>query len=188
MIGPAANLRGFAADVFRGVARGAPSRAASRAFGLALLVAMGLVARANAQVCGPTDGIAIAKTADLNFGSLVAGPSAGTVVIDPATGVRTSSGGVFLAGATANPAGFSVLICAPAGPKRFTVVLPAAAVLTRSGGGTMTADTFTQNPANPIPGSQTTPTPFTVGATLHVGANQLTGDYTGVFTVMVVRQ
>ncbi len=157
----------------------------------AIVAAALLVAAAvRGQTCGGTSSIAIVKTADLNFGTLGATATAGTAVINPATGARTVTGGVVaLAGAFA-PAGFNVLLCGAAGPKRFSVVLPSSAVtLTGSAGGTMTVDTFTQNPAGSIPsGTNPPPTPFTVGATLHIGANQTQGTYTGVFSVTVVRQ
>lgn len=157
-----------------------------------LLAAAGvflLAAACAGQTCtGPPPSIAIAKTADLNFGSLGATASAGTAVIDPATGGRTVTGGVVGLSGSFNAAGFSVLLCGLAGPKRFTVVLPSSAVtLNGSGGGTMTVDTFTQNPANPISGNTIATTPFTVGATLHVGASQTPGTYTGVFSVTVTR-
>jgi uncharacterized protein DUF4402 len=142
-----------------------------------------------AQTCGGSSSIAIARTADLNFGSLIATASAGTAVIDPATGGRTVTGGVVAAGGAFAPAGFDVLLCGSGGIKRFDVVLPSSAItLTGSGGGTMTVDTFTQNPANHINGSTTVPTPFTVGATLHIAASQTQGTYSGVFSVTVARQ
>ena len=143
-----------------------------------------------AQTCGGAAQIAIAKTADLNFGSLGTTASAGTAVIDPASGARTVTGGVIDLGGVFAPAGFNVLLCGAAGPKRFSVILPSSAVtLTGSSGGTMTADTFTQNPAGSIPSdTNPPPTPFTVGATLHVGANQTQGTYSGTFSVTVARQ
>lgn len=142
-----------------------------------------------AQTCGASS-IAIAKSADLRFGSLVASGSAGTAVINASTGARTVTGGVFAAGATFGAAGFNVLLCGAGGAKRFVVTLPSSAVtLTGSGGGTMTVDTFTQNPTGTIASSTNPPpTPFTVGATLRVGANQTQGTYTGTFSVTVTRQ
>ena len=141
-----------------------------------------------AQTCGASS-IAIAKSSDLNFGSLITSGSAGTAVINASTGARTVTGGVVAAGGTFGAAGFDVLLCGSAGPKRFTVTLPSSAVtLTGSSGGTMTVDTFTQNPTGNISSDTSLPpTPFTVGATLHVGANQTGGTYTGTFSVTVTR-
>ena len=161
-----------------------------RVLGMAIAVGtLVLPGVCSAQTCGASS-IAMAKSADLNFGSLVATGSAGTAVIDASTGARTVTGGVFAAGGTFGAAGFNVLLCTPAGPKRFVVTLPSSAVtLTGSGGGTMTADTFTQNPTGTIASSTNPPpTPFTLGATLHVGANQTQGTYTGTFSVTVTRQ
>src|SRR5262245_25843286 len=49
-----------------------------------------------AQTCNASNNptLAIAKTADLDFGTLGTSASAGTAVIDPATGARTVTGGV----------------------------------------------------------------------------------------------
>ena len=144
-----------------------------------------------AQTCGALSSIAIAKTADLDFGSLIATGSAGTAVINPTSGARTVTGGVFQVGGAFGPAGFNVLLCGAAGPKRFDILLPSAPIaLTGSSGGIMTADTFTTNSGpNNVSGSTTPPpTPFSVGATLHVGANQRGGTYSGTFTVTVIRQ
>jgi hypothetical protein len=161
---------------------------------MACVVAAGALALGgicSAQTCGGTPTIAIAKTSDLNFGSLIATGSAGTAVINATTGARTVTGGVVAAGGTFFPAGFNVILCGAAGPKRFDILLPSAAItLNGSGGGTMTVDTFTSNPTGPhVPGdTNPPPTPVAVGATLHVGANQTGGTYTGTFNVTVVRQ
>jgi Domain of unknown function (DUF4402) len=153
---------------------------------------LGLSGLCAAQTCsGPPPSIAIAKTADLNFGSLTVSGSTGTAVVDPSTGNRTVTGGVSQIGASGfNAAGFSVLLCGAGGPKRFDIVLPSGSItLNGSSGGTMTVDTFTSSPSGSgIGASTSTPTPFTVGATLHVGGNQTSGDYSGVFSVTVVRQ
>jgi hypothetical protein len=161
--------------------------------GIAIAAGMlGLSGLCAAQTCsGPPPSIAIAKTADLNFGSLAVTASAGTAVINPTTGNRTVTGGVSQIGASGfNAAGFSVLMCGSGGPKRFDIVLPSGSItLNGSSGGTMTVDTFTSNPSGTgISASTSTPTPFDVGATLHVGGNQTGGDYSGVFSVTVVRQ
>ncbi len=156
-----------------------------------VLVLVGFSASAGAQTCvGSNPSLAIAKTADLNFGTLGTSSTPGTAVLDPATGARTVTGGVLDLGGSFNPAGFAVLLCGAGGPKRFNVLLPSSpVVLTGSAGGTMTVDTFTQNPTGRISSDTSPPpTPFTVGGTLHVGANQAQGDYTGVFNVTVARQ
>ncbi len=156
-----------------------------------MLALLSLPAMGAAQTCvGSNPSLAIAKTADLNFGTLGTTAAPGTVVLNPATGARIITGGVIDLGGAFNASSFAVLLCGPAGPKRFSVLLPSSAVvLNGSAGGTMTVDTFTQSPTGSISSdTNPPPTPFSVGAKLHVGANQAQGDYTGVFTVTVVRQ
>ena len=167
------------------------SRAAAR-----LLLAAGLFVAASslarAQTCNALNdpSIAINKTADLNFGELGSTPSAGTAVIDPATGNRTVTGGVIGTGAIFGPATFDVLLCGQAGPKRFDVLLPAGAVtLNGPSGATMTVDTFTASPGTAgISGSTSSNTTISIGGTLRVAANQAPGSYSGTFSVTVVRQ
>ncbi len=65
----------------------------------------------------------------------------------------------------------------------YSITLPSSAILT-SGGDTMTVDTYTDDAgATPtlVGGSDT----FNVGATLHVGATQAAGTYSGTFSVTV---
>lgn len=147
---------------------------------------------ARAQICNASNdpSIAIGRTADLQFGDLGTTASAGTAVIDAATGGRTVTGGVVAVGAIFSAASFDVLLCGPAGPKRFDVVLPAGAVtLAGPGGATMTVDTFTSSPGpSSVSGSTQNPTSIAIGGTLRVGANQASGAYTGTFTLIVARQ
>lgn len=127
--------------------------------------------------------ISIAKNSDLNFGDVVPGGTAGTVVVDPAA-VRTSSGGVSLgSGAAVTAATFTVNGQPSAA---YTInVNPASINVSNGGGGAMTVDTFTSNPASPgtlsAGGAQT----LAIGGTLNVGASQATGTYSGTFNVTV---
>ena len=167
-------------------------KADSRAVLLLAAASLAFAAAATGQVCNATNdpSVAIARTADLQFGELGSTPSAGTAVIAAATGSRTVTGGVIGTGALYNAGAFAVLLCGPAGPKRFDLVLPAGAItLSGPAGATMTVDTFTSDsgPSN-IVGDTSSPTTVNVGGTLHVGANQPPGDYTGTFTVIVARQ
>ena len=82
-----------------------------------------------------------------------------------------------------------VLLCGDARLLRFDVVLPPSASLTGSAGEAMTVDAFTSSLSGTgIGGSTVTPTVLNLGATLHVGANQEVGTYSGTFTVTVVRE
>lgn len=126
--------------------------------------------------------IAISKTADLNFGDVVAGSTAGTVVLSTA-GARSVTGGTTL-GNTAGAAAASFSVTGDPSAT-YAITLPSSAVTLTSGANTMTAGTFTSNPSGTgtlsAGGSQT----VAVGGTLSVGATQATGTYTGTFNVTV---
>jgi hypothetical protein len=152
------------------------TRSALLLFGAALALASGV---ASAQ-------ISITRNADLRFGSLTVGGAAGTVVITPA-GARSTTGSVAGIGAAFGAASFTVSV--PSGNPHYTFTLPTSATLTDSGSATMTVDTFTSNPAccaSQVAGSSRTEV-LTVGATLHVGANQAAGSYSGTFFVTVIQ-
>jgi Domain of unknown function (DUF4402) len=135
--------------------------------------------------------LSLIKDDDLEFGTMLSGPTAGTVVVPP-SGARTKTGGVILVGAGFNAARF-------AGYGRFNQnvgISINANVLTLNrvgGGATMRVDTWVigSTPTAPI---TTAPRTFRIassngifnfplGATLRVGANQRSGTYTGTFTI-----
>lgn len=131
--------------------------------------------------------IAIAKSADMNFGNVAVGSSSGTVVLSPAAG-RTVTGGVTLPATSGTVAAASFNVTGQ-GTYTYAITLPSSAVtLTRNTGAeTMTATTFTSTPSGTgalTAGAQT----LTVGATLNVGASQVAGTYVSgtAFTVSVV--
>lgn len=137
---------------------------------------------ASATVITP---ISISKIADMNFGNLaVQTATGGTVILAPA-GTRTSTSGVtlpFTVG-TVTAAAFTV---AGSGVSTYSITLPNSVTLTHSGGvQTMSAGTFTSNPA--VTGTLSSGTEnISVGATLTVAAAQLAGVYTsGNFNVTV---
>ena len=130
---------------------------------------------------------------DLEFGTLLAGTTPGTVVVDP-SGARTKTGGVTLVGGLVQPSRF-------AGLGRFNqnvqVSLAANSItLTRvSGTQTMVVDTFVIG-STPTAVLSTNPRVFRIsaasglfsfplGATLRVGANQTPGNYVGTFSVIL---
>jgi hypothetical protein len=156
-----------------------------------VLLWAGLSAVGRAQNCGngPTIAIAADAAAPLDFGSVIAGASLGTVVISPA-GARSSTGGVFLTGATFGAAGLDVQLCGQIGVQKFTVTVQAPSVTISNGsGGTMTVDTFKGNPTlgTSVAGSTQSGVRIWIGATLRVAANQAPGLYAGTFTVIVNR-
>jgi hypothetical protein len=142
-------------------------------------------------------GLALQKAQDLKLGEFRPGDSFGTVEIDvpqvngSLTSLRTATGGVTLALSDFSAAEFAV--SGPSGRTvPFTVNLPPAITLVRVGGGeTMTVDRFHSNvnpacapgaAAGSCPGS---PYTLLVGATVHVPANQIAGQYVGSFTITV---
>ena len=135
--------------------------------------------------------LSLIKDDDLEFGTMLAGSTAGTVVVPP-SGARTSTGGVILVGTGFQPARF-----AGYGRQNQNVRVSINAnvlTLNRVGGGaTMRVDTWVigSTPTAPI---TTAPRTFRIasangifnfplGATLRVGANQRSGTYTGTFTL-----
>ncbi len=140
----------------------------------------------------------LAKTGDLHFGSITPTAALGTVTVTPA-GVRTSTGGVILAGGTPTAASFS-----GQGTRNQQIRVTfdiLGTTLNRTGGGaTMTANNFVAlgllaNGLAPL-GSPGTGQrfriaatngafTFTVGGRLNVAANQAPGAYAGNFTVTV---
>ncbi len=121
--------------------------------------------------------ISISAAGDLDFGTMVpTGNPGGTVTVTPA-GARSSTD-VDLLGGTPAAASFDVT---GEGNANYSITLPSSTTLT-SGGNTMTVDTFTDDAgANPrLTGGSDT---FNVGATLHVGATQASGTYSGTFSV-----
>jgi hypothetical protein len=137
------------------------------------------------------ENLTLVRTEQLDFGGIIAGTTAGTVVVSP-LGVRTATGGAVLAGGAPQAAAF-------AGRGRrnqlMTITFGAPSITITRGGGTqtMTVDSFTIN--NPPSATLAVAGPryrisatngffeFPVGATLRVGANQTPGLYTGTFSM-----
>jgi spore coat protein U-like protein len=140
----------------------------------------------------------LSKTGDLHFGSITPSGTAGTVTVSPA-GVRTSNGGVILAGGSPTAASFS-----GQGSRnqqiRITFDILGATLNRTIGGASMTANNFIAqgllaNGLAPLGSSGTGQRfriaatsgafSFTVGARLNVSANQAPGAYVGTFDVTV---
>lgn len=130
-------------------------------------------ATARAQVIQP---VTVTRTADLDFGAIVAGTNASTVAVTPA-GVRNCGSSLTCTG-TVTAAGFNVV---GAAGQTVQITTDASVSLT-SGSNSMTA--ALNNPTSSLvlaAGNN----PFNVGGTLSVGANQAAGAYVGSFTVTV---
>jgi hypothetical protein len=129
----------------------------------------------------------------LSFGDIFSNVPGGNVVLDPATDLRTTTGGLLLgSGSSANSA---VIKVGGVRGNSIAITLPVDSIVTLVGPGTtMTLTAFTvavgavalkppfvvQLP--PVAGASLS---FKVGATLVVPANQLDGNYVGAFAVTV---
>jgi hypothetical protein len=132
------------------------------------------------------------KVEDLDFGVILSGGTAGTIVVTPA-GARTATGGVTLVGNSHHPAEFAGR--KPVGgnpPVRISV--GSNTIQLTGPGAPMTVSLFrgNTNPTTPFTTNarnyQVNPTvagafELRVGATLNVNANQAPGTYTGTWTL-----
>lgn len=136
-------------------------------------------AEASARIVAP---IEISKVADLKFGNIAAGPSAGIVEISTDDN-RTSNGGVTLiaAGNVSNAAAFDITGYPNA---TFTISLPENIYLT-SGSDQMEVNYFVSDLGDNSILNDAGEAQLKVGATLNVEANQAVGLYTGSFDVTV---
>jgi len=128
--------------------------------------------------------LSVVNTSDLDFGTIVAGPTAGTVTIAPATGARTVTGGTVAAGGAPGSATF---LATGVVNRLYLITLPGAPTTLANGtGGTMTVNNFTHD-AGLLPriGNGGIAT-VRVGARLNVNANQADGNYSGTFTVTII--
>jgi hypothetical protein len=124
--------------------------------------------------------LSVSKVANLAFGDVVAGATAGTVVLAPA-GTRTSTGGVTLGNATGVAAGqFSI----DGEPSQSYAITVSPSSLSLTGPGTaMKVDTWVVSPTSPGVLPAAPPAALALGGTLHVNANQAQGSYSGILTV-----
>lgn len=128
----------------------------------------------------------VSKTADLSFGSLIAG-TGGTVTLNAsASPTRSATGGVVPISLSQFPSTVSAAaftVTATSG-NSYSISLPSSAVTLSSGGNTMTLTGFTSSPSGSIFVGTGTATLY-VGGTLNVSANQPAGTYSGSFSVTI---
>lgn len=134
--------------------------------------------------------IQLTKVSDLNFGTFSV-TGAGTVVVSPAGAATTWGGGVNEIGTPADQDAVVSIKASKGYP--IAISAPAAPVTIANGATNMNVDTFMVNEAAGMnafaSGQAVTATltantaTFNIGATLHVGAAQPAGTYTGSFTV-----
>ena len=131
-----------------------------------------------------TNGIAVVKTKDLDFATIIPAGAAGTVIVSPAN-ARTFTGPLTFGNGLISNA--SVNVTHPGGTfgSTYNVVLPAS-ININNGPNSMVVDTFTWTYAwvSFIP----ILVRVDVGATLHVGAAQPVGTYSGTFSITITEQ
>lgn len=134
-----------------------------------------------------TTALTFGTTSDLQFGSVAAGASTGSVTV-AANSTRTSSGTVALVSQGNTPAAASYGVNGEPN-YTFNLTVPATDVTitntTGIGGETMTVNTFTSDIASNHTLSNGGTAAFHVGATLHVSGAQVPGDYAGNFDVTI---
>jgi hypothetical protein len=125
--------------------------------------------------------ITLVKNQDMDFGILAA-PSAGTAVLDPATGTVSTTGGVLALGGTPAAALFTG---AASGGSVVNIKFTNQTVnLTRVGGTeTIPLSNLTLDGPSKRTMAKTSSFQFHVGGTLTLAAGQAEGSYIGTFTV-----
>jgi hypothetical protein len=167
------------------------TRSTIRALSLAILAACCAGNALAATATAPSTStvivpIAIAKTADLTFGKLAAGGTAGSVTVSP-NGARSFSGGTTTGGGTSSAAQFNVT-----GEPGLTYSITLGGTQLTSGANNLAFTTVSDTTASSITTGNVTSGTLTggaqsifVGGTLTVGANQAPGAYSGSVTATV---
>lgn len=135
----------------------------------------------------------LVKVDDLDFGTVASGSTAGTVSVNVATGIRTATGGVTLAGGAPQRAEFEGASSAGLlGGLWMSVNAPSAVTLSRTGGGASDLNATLNWSMNgtgiPLLGVYLLNSPtqtFRAGGTLTIPANQPGGAYEGTFRLTV---
>jgi hypothetical protein len=135
-------------------------------------------ANSSATVLHP---LTLVNNQGMDFGVLSA-TSAGTAVLDPATGTISTTGGVLALGGTPAAALFTG---AASGGSVVNIKLPKQAInLTRVGGNeTIPLSNLTLDGPSKRTMAKSTSFQFHVGGTLTLGAGQVEGSYVGTFSV-----
>ena len=150
----------------------AASTVAALAFGASAANAATASATAKATILKQ---VTLTKTADLDFGTIVTAPTAGTVTISPA-GAKTCPAPLVCTGTVA-AAAFGIVGTTG---QVVAITVPASVTLT-SGSNNMTAALTGSAATRTLTGTDA----VTVGGALSVGASQADGVYAGTFSVTV---
>lgn len=132
--------------------------------------------------------ISVSKSADMSFGSIAGGATAGTVTLTPG-GTRTVAGGAVAAGGTPAAAKFDVT---GSGTLTYAIDYTGTATSLTSGGDTMAFAAISDTSASAKTSGTVATGALTAGAqsiyvggVLTVGINQNAGTYTGNIAVAV---
>jgi hypothetical protein len=157
-----------------------------------IILFSGIVASSFAQVTATATAaatiitpISINKTSNMAFGNISINNTIGTVTLPATTSPnRTFTGGVTLPNVpgTVTAAKFDVT---GANSTTYAISLPSTAVQLSSGSDHMNIDTFLTDIGLTGTLSTTGMQSFFVGSTIHVGASQPAGQYTGSFSVTI---
>lgn len=141
-------------------------------------------AAASATILTP---ISIAKKVDMNFGNVVAGSTAGTILLTTAGQRSVVAGGATFMSTQAGTVTAAEFTVSGASAATYTVTLPDSAILNRTvpSAATMTVNAFTSEPATTGTLTADGTQALFVGGTLIVGQTQGAGSYTGNFPVSV---
>ena len=127
----------------------------------------------------------ITKIDDLDFGTMIAPPSPGTVTLNAATSNRTYTGGVV--GVASDPGHRAYFGGAGTGNQQVILTLIPPAQLTSTNGDTIDVLALTlDNSGNPVRTIDATTRTFFVGVggILSLAANQPDGDYSATFQLL----
>ena len=127
----------------------------------------------------------ITKIDDLDFGTMIAPPTAGTVALDAASSARSYTGGVV--GIASDPGHRAYFGGAGTGSQQVIVTLVPPAQLTDTNGDTIGVLALTlDNSGNPVRTIDPTTRTFFVGVggILNIAANQPDGDYSATFQLL----
>lgn len=154
-------------------------------FGLGITAMAQTVGTANAAAV-IIEPITITKNSDLNFGTIMRGTAASTIVVTTAGARSVGSGDAILSALAPVAAAASFTIDGSDGAS-YAVTIPSANINITSGANTMSVGTWSSNPVAPISGTFPAGSGVTllIGATLNVGAAQASGSYTGTFNISV---
>lgn len=161
---------------------------AARAAMLAMPMAMLSSAASAASTSGSGEAIVVTPTSffmveDMSFGTIVPGPSAGSVTVDEMTGARSAAGGIVaMAGSAAQRARF---VAGGTEGQTVDLALGPLPTLDDGNGNQMNVTSLLlDGPATRTFGPSMVLDIY-VGGTLAVGANQTAGVYSGTFTLTI---